>query len=195
MIPKIFHQCKAAPLKNFTWEERRLARKAQALMPEWKYQAWTDKDNSALVDKIFPNYISEYVKCPSGTSKTDIASYLYMYQYGGVYFYTDFCFLLPLNKDLLSHLCILGVEDEDMPELGGGPKLGNAFIASQPGLPLWTELVDSIFRHFRRGEIYPYSWRLSGPYALNCVSQESQPVREGCTILPAQRSVSQTDKI
>jgi hypothetical protein len=36
------------------------------------------------------------------------------------------------------------VEDEDMPELGGGPKLGNAFIGSQPGFSLWTELVDII---------------------------------------------------
>jgi mannosyltransferase OCH1-like enzyme len=162
MIPKIFHQSS----KYFTWAERTLARRARALMPDWTYQAWTDDDNLALVEKIFPRNVGDYVRFPHGGSKVDIARYLYMYQYGGIYFDTDFRFHRAINEDLLSHLCILGVEDEDDPYVSGGPKLGNSFIGSTPGLPLWTEFVDSIFTRFRKGDIQPDAVFLSGPHAL-----------------------------
>jgi hypothetical protein len=183
MIPKILHQCKASPFNYFTWEERRIASKARALMPEWEYRVWVDEDNLTSIERLFPNYIKEYMSLPDGAAKTDIARYLYMYQCGGVYFDTDFCFFRPINEDFLSHLCILGIEDEEMPELGGGPKLGNAFIASQPGLRLWTELVDSIFTRFRKGEV-SYTWQLSGPYALTAFLRNHSQYREIVTILP-----------
>jgi hypothetical protein len=179
MIPKVLHQSS----KYFTWEERRFARRAQVLMPEWEYHLWRDEDNLALVQQLCPNYVAEYVQLPNGSIRSDIARYLYMYRFGGIYFDTDFCFFKPLNKDLLSHVCILGVEDDDMPELGGGPKLGNAFIGSQPGFLLWTELVDNIFRRFRKGETR-YPWQLSGPYALTAFLRNHNQYREMVTILP-----------
>jgi Glycosyltransferase sugar-binding region containing DXD motif len=152
-------------------------------MPEWTYYSWNDEDNLALIEGLFPQHISEYLMLPSGAAKTDIARYLYMYRWGGIYFDTDFRFFSPIKEDLLSHMCILGIEDEDMPELGGGPKLGNAFIGSQRGLALWTDLVDSIFARFRTGEI-SYTWELSGPYALTSFLRNNHLYGEMVTILP-----------
>jgi mannosyltransferase OCH1-like enzyme len=183
MIPKILHQCKASPLADFTWEERRLAKKARALMPQWKYYAWTDEENLALVRQLFPKEVKEYVRLPDGGARTDIARYLCMYQYGGIYFDTDFRFYRAISQNLLSHICILGIEDEVMPELGDGPKLGNAFIGSEPGLALWGELVDSIFARFRKGEI-SYAWQLSGPYALTAFLRSHNRYTEIVTTLP-----------
>jgi hypothetical protein len=180
MIPKILHQSS----KDFTWEERRLAKKAQALMPDWQYRLWTDEDNLVLVEQICPGDVKEYMKLPNGGARVDIARYLYMYKYGGIYFDTDFRFCKPMNDDLLSHMCILGVEEEDAPELGGGPKLGNAFIGSQPGLAMWTELVDSIFSRFRKGEHCNDGWYLSGPYALNTFLRNHKQHGAIVTILP-----------
>ena len=117
MIPKIFHQSS----KYFTWAERRLAKRAQTFMPEWTYHAWTDEDNLALVEKIFPGNVKDYVRLPHGGSKVDIARYLYMYQYGGIYFDTDFRFFRAINEDLLSSHCILGVEQQYDPYVSGGP--------------------------------------------------------------------------
>jgi len=153
-------------------------------MPDWMYHRWTDEDNLALIERMFPNYAKEYSEMSNGALKTDIARYLYIYAYGGIYFDTDFLFFQPVNEDLLSNFCILGVEAEDMPELGGGPKLGNAFIGSQPGLALWTELVDSIFRRFRKDEAYPYAWQLSGPYALTAFLRNHIQYGAIVTILP-----------
>jgi hypothetical protein len=179
MIPKILHQSS----KYFTWEERRLASRAQTLMPEWEYRLWTDDENLRLVKQIFPGYVEEYMRLPNGGARVDIARYLYMYKFGGIYFDTDFRFCQPINDDLLSHMCILGVEDEDALELGGGPKLGNAFIGSQPGLALWTELVDSIFIRFRKGEHCNDGWYLSGPYALNMFLRDHKRYLDSVTIL------------
>ena len=179
MIPKIFHQSS----KYFTWEERRLARRAQILMPDWAYHAWTDEDNLALVEKLCPNHVGKYMSFPSGGCKVDIARYLYMYQYGGVYFDTDFYFFRPINENLLSHSCILGVEVEDSPEFEGGAKLGNAFIGSRPGLELWRELVNSIFMRFRKDEVYPYGY-LSGPQAFTAFLRGHKLYEENVTILP-----------
>jgi Glycosyltransferase sugar-binding region containing DXD motif len=152
-------------------------------MPEWKYHRWSDEDNLRLVEQICPTYIDGFVKFCNGAIRSDVARYLYMYQYGGIYFDTDFRFFLPIKEDLLLHRCILGVEDEYMPELGGGPKLGNAFIGSEPGFALWTELVDSIFTRFRKGEI-SYAWKLSGPYALTAFLRSHHRYAAIVTILP-----------
>src|SRR5690348_2487363 len=179
MIPKILHQSS----KYFTWEERRLSARAKALMPEWKYHFWSDEDNLAMVEQLRPYNVEEYLKLPTGASRLDVARYLYMYQYGGIYFDTDFRFRKPITEDLLSHECILGVEEEDAPELGGGPKLGNAFIGSEPGLALWTELVGAIFTCFRKGGI-SYAWQLSGPYALTAFLRDHNHYSEIVTILP-----------
>jgi mannosyltransferase OCH1-like enzyme len=153
-------------------------------MPEWEYHPWGDEDNLRLVERLFPNDINEYMDFPNGAIRADIARYLYMYQYGGLYFDTDFRFFSPIGENLLSRLCILGIEDEEMPELGGGPKLGNAFIGSQPGLGLWTELVHSIFTRFRKGGVNSYAWQLSGPYALTAFLRNHSQYREIVTILP-----------
>lgn len=179
MIPKILHQSS----KYFTWEERRLARRAQALMPQWQYRFWNDDDNLLLVGKIFPKNVDEFGQFPNGAIRSDIARYLYMYQDGGIYFDTDFRFFLPLNEKLLHRSCILGIEAEDMPELGGGPKLGNAFIGSEPGLSLWIDLVESIFIRFRKGET-GYAWQLSGPYALTSFLRDHEHYAEMITTLP-----------
>ena len=180
MIPKIFHQSS----KYFTWAERKLARRAQALMPEWTYHAWRDEDNLALVQKIFPNNVKDYVRFPHGGSKVDIARYLYMYEYGGIYFDTDFRFFRAINEDLLSHLCIFGVEEEDDPYVGGGPKIGNSFIGSTPGLALWMEFVDNIFTRFRKGGIDPDAAYLSGPHALTAFLRCHKQYENVATILP-----------
>jgi mannosyltransferase OCH1-like enzyme len=153
-------------------------------MPDWKYNAWRDEDNLALVRQMRPQDVEEYIKFPSGAIKSDVARYLYMYQFGGVYFDTDFRFFKPITESLLSHACILGIEEEVSVDFGGGPKIGNAFIGSQPGLTLWSELVDSIFQKFRENEGDAYAWQLSGPYALTEFLRNHKEHTEMITILP-----------
>lgn len=143
-----------------------------------------DEENLALVERLRPGNVREYLKFPTSASRFYIARYLYMYQYSGTYLDTDFRCRRPINEEPISNQCILGVEEDDAPELGGGRKFGNAFIASQRGLTLWAELVDSIFTRFRKGEHCNDGWSLSGPYALNIFLRNHKQHGEIVTILP-----------
>ena len=110
MIPKIFHQSS----KYFTWEERRLARRAQALMPEWTYHAWTDEDNLALVEKIFPSNVERLREISSLVVAKSILQDISICISMGVFILIQTSvFFEPIDENLLSHSCILGVEDED----------------------------------------------------------------------------------
>lgn len=147
-------------------------------MPDWEHRFWSDRDNLFLIEKALPDCVDDYLKFPDGVIRADVARYLYMYEFGGVYFDTDYRFFRSPNEDLLSHICILGVEAEDAPEVGGGPKLGNAFIASQPGL-------NSVARFYLQ-RVYEISkWRDPQRFRIfersSCVdpfSQEQQRLRE-----------------
>jgi hypothetical protein len=107
-----------------------------------------------------------------------------MYEYGGIYFDTDFRFRQPISEELLSYKCILGVEEEDASWLGGGAQFGNAFIGSERGLALWTELVDYIFMRFRKGERLDDTLFLSGPVALTTFLRDHNQYQKFVTILP-----------
>ena len=133
-------------------------------MPEWEYRVWDDQENLSLIENLFPKYVSDYLKFPAPVIRVDVARCLYMYKHGGLYFDTDYRFFQPIGDGLLSHSCILAIEEDDNASVGGGPKLGNAFIASEPGLPLWPAFVDSIFMNYRNGEKEVV--HLSGPHAL-----------------------------
>jgi mannosyltransferase OCH1-like enzyme len=184
MIPRILHQLKFSPVDQqaLTWEERQLSRKAQALMPEWKYHLWRDAAGLSLMGKIFPQHVDEYLKLPAPVIRVDVARCLFLYEYGGVYFDTDYRFFQPLNEKLLSHQCILGVEEQVNAGVGGGPKLGNAFIASEAGLSLWPDFVESIFTRFRNGETRIMN--LGGPHALTRFLKQHKDHETRMTMLP-----------
>lgn len=152
------------------------------MMPEWGYRLWDDQANLTLMEKLFPHHVSHYLNFPAPVIRVDVARCLYMYEHGGLYFDTDYRFFQPVADDLLSHSCILGIEEDDNASVGGGPKLGNAFIASEPGLPLWPAFVDSIFARFRNGEKDVV--HLSGPHALTKFLKANNDYTRMVKILP-----------
>lgn len=53
-------------------------------MPDWEYMLHTDIDNDALVSRHYSWLLPGY-KAMSGIQRADLARYMYMHQYGGVY--------------------------------------------------------------------------------------------------------------
>jgi mannosyltransferase OCH1-like enzyme len=175
MIPKILHQSS----KSLTWEERQLTRKAKTLMPDWDYRHWSDAANLSLLKETLPQHVEDYLKLPAPVIRVDVARCLYLYVHGGIYFDTDYRFFQAMRDGLLSHCCILGVEEDDNASVGGGPKLGNAFMGSEPGLPLWPAFVDSIFKRFETNVVH-----LSGPHALTKFLKANPEYAEKVRVLP-----------
>nr|WP_294170309.1 glycosyltransferase [uncultured Sphingomonas sp.] len=169
------------------WEERRLARHARSLMPEWDYRLWCDEDNAAIVRKVLPEFTDDYANLPAGVARTDVARCLYMYVHGGVYFDTDYRFFKPLSHDFLDNRCVVGREsqmfvDDGTAGVGEGQKIGNAFLASEPGVEMWRGFVVDVFERSRAGErdiLY-----LAGPHALSIYLESRKEAQGDATILP-----------
>ncbi len=179
MIPKILHQCS----KSYVWEERQLTRRARALMPDFEYHAWTDETNLQLVQEKAPQFLQDYLRIPVGVIQVDIARCLYLYVYGGIYFDTDYVFYKPINQKFLNNKCVLAVEEPECKSIGGGPKLGNAFMASEPGFDMWLKFIEQIFAKHRAGETNIVF--LSGPHALTLFLQEHPHYKKDITVMPS----------
>lgn len=180
MIPKILHQCS----KSYEWEERRFANSAKKLLPDYEYIAWTDDTNIELVKKIIPQHLEAYSKLPHNVARVDVARCLYMYAYGGIYFDTDYVFYKRPSNDFLAKKCILAVEEENCKSIGGGNKVGNAFLASEPGFEMWLQFVENIFKKFYEGEDRIVF--LSGPHSLSIFLKQHPQYNENITVLSSQ---------
>ncbi|MCE3253146.1 MAG: hypothetical protein K0Q67_2166 [Cellvibrio sp.] len=98
------------------------------------------------------------------------------------HFDTDYVFYKPLDAKFLAHKCVLAVEERECKSIGGSYKLGNAFMASEPGFDMWLKFVESIFAKHRAGETNIVF--LSGPHALTLFLQDHPEYNDDITIMP-----------
>jgi mannosyltransferase OCH1-like enzyme len=114
----------------------------------WAYHIWDDVDNSRIIGEHFPHYAAQYEAIPFGVAKADIARYVYMYAFGGVYMDTDYKLLRPLDDVILEKRCVIpleGADPHDGPATIDYPGLGNAIIASEAAHPFWPPFIEHIF--------------------------------------------------
>jgi mannosyltransferase OCH1-like enzyme len=159
MIPKKLHQTS----KSTTFEERYISKAAKKLMPDYEYKMYSDDENLALVQDVFPEYVTQYLALPAGVIRADIARCIYLFKFGGIYFDTDFKFFKRFPDTYLKHDCVLGVEELNNKSVGGD-KLGNAFMCSTKGFELWPAFIKEVFTQYNDGERDIV--QLSGPHAL-----------------------------
>lgn len=178
MIPKIIHHTSGTN----SWEERRVIGQAKKIMPDFEFKFWSDQANADLIDHFFPQYVDAYHALPSGIVRTDVARCVYMYAYGGIYADTDYRFIRPLNSAFLSNRCVLGIEERHNKTIGGGDKIGNAFLASEAGFNLWPEFIESIFYRAKQGEERIVF--IGGPHALSLFLKERNDLRAQITLMP-----------
>lgn len=178
MIPKIIHQSTSTG----TWEELHLIERIKRVMPEYRHILWDPEQNLELMQKTFPQYVDQYVSFDRPVIRFDVSRCLYMHSMGGIYCDTDFVFFRPLDQELLRQKCLLGIEEVNNVAVGGGYKVGNAFLASEPGLPMWAEFVESIFERHRQGETRVVF--LSGPHALTLFLKSRKEYESLVTFLP-----------
>lgn len=138
-IPKILHQTAKTAVVAPKWAP--LLAKAKALHPGWEHRLWTDEDNLALIRERRPDLETAYLGLPKPIMRADLIRYLYMEQFGGLYFDTDYQFLKPF--DLEDAEIVLPRESND----GEPIYLGNCIFASVPGHPYWTAVLDHLKNH------------------------------------------------
>jgi hypothetical protein len=165
-IPHIIHQTWKShevpePLARFQarWRE---------LHPGFQYRLWSDADNDAFVRSEYPDLYGLYRSFSREIYRADLARYLYLAHFGGVYIDLDIEPLRPLDAFLAgAGDCVLGAEPEAHARKRRGKPLMacNALMASVPGHAFWMRMVEEIQR--RAGVPGGEPVGVTGPIALD----------------------------
>jgi glycosyltransferase involved in cell wall biosynthesis len=166
-IPKIIHQ---------TWKTseisdpflKRLQCSWIELNPDFEYRFWTDDDLKKFVQEKYPSLLSIYSGYRHPIERVDLARYLVLRHYGGIYADLDCECLKPVGNLINSYSFVIGKEPTEHEKLkkatdrGLGHILCPSFIASVPGHPFW----DEILRHVRENANAEDVLDATGPFLL-----------------------------
>lgn len=146
MIPKIIHQ---------TWKNHKLPVPAsmpeswRALNPDWEYRFWTDSELAEFVQSTYPDLWPLYQAAPKPVMRADIARYLLLHHFGGIYADIDTtckASLAPLEGETRVVLSQEPTEHwgdhttmRDMPFL-----IFNGTMASPKGHPFWLHIIKTL---------------------------------------------------
>jgi hypothetical protein len=95
MIPKIIHNIWIQGYEKLPNENKVTYANIKKLNPEWDFMIWDDEMIKKMLKKypsIYNIYIktSNYTEIDNNTIKSDVARYIIMKEYGGLYFDIDF---------------------------------------------------------------------------------------------------------
>lgn len=188
-IPRIIHQSwkssSAIPTRFGPW-----MRSWTSAHPTWTYVFWTDADNLALFETLYP----QYLHVAQGVGKiglADMARYALLHSVGGLYVDADFECVRPLDQLMRDHELFLSSEPRAhtvLLEKSDSVSLCNALLASKPRHPLWLRVLDAIRAKFERNANRdPVG--LTGPRILNqtyfeYVSSDQNATTNTATVLP-----------
>lgn len=134
----------------------------------YEHRLWTDDSISAFISEIYPQFLDLFDGYAQPICRTDLARYLILAHFGGVYADLDCRCLKPLAPLLDGRSFVIGLEPEAHL---ASPKVRArgltrlpcpSFIASEPGHPLW----EHVFGHLRAAAHHDDPLDATGPFLL-----------------------------
>ena len=111
----------------------------QVANPDWTHRLWTDAENRALVAARYPWLLSAYDGYPSDIQRADVARYVVVHAYGGVYADLDIECFRPFAPLLARHDASVLLSYKQGANFSKGAS--NSIFASAAHHPLW----DAVF--------------------------------------------------
>ena len=136
--------------------------------PDWAYQLLDDAQLRAEVAQHQPDLLAIFDAYKTPICRVDLARYVLLAAYGGVYLDLDFECLRPLAPLLHSHTLLIGLEPDShlaMPAVqdrGFKRLLSPAFLASRAGHPFW----QTVFSLIVEAHAEPDPLDATGPFLL-----------------------------
>jgi len=200
VVPEKGH--KGIPKKlHFTWKTdklselpelfRKIQLKWRALNPDWEIKIWTDEECEKLVKDYYPEYYFFYSDFQVTAERSDIFRYLVMDTYGGYYADMDIEPLQPLDglvEVVKNPDCMVGLEPEAHAILAYNKyhMIGNAFMGSVPGHPLWKWLIPQTIKRYyadRSPKEEKDATKITGPIAVDNTIQRNPEMTRTCVLL------------
>src|SRR5271166_815823 len=148
MIPRIIHQSWRVEQVPERWLG--FQRSWRKNHPDYEYRFWTDDVNRAFVARVFPDFLPVYDGYRHPVSRADLARYLVVCHYGGVYVDLDCESLRPVDDLLSGRELVFGLEPQSHVEKPAVMSRGlkrivcNAIFASVPRHPFWKHLLPML---------------------------------------------------
>jgi glycosyltransferase involved in cell wall biosynthesis len=165
-IPRLIHQ---------TWKTRDVLPEFQALQRSWiernpgfNYRFWTDDDIGRFVAEEHPALLPVFRGYADPIARIDLARYLILRRFGGVYADLDFECLRPIDGMLEGRSFVVGLEPEEHGRLAKAAERGlprilcPSFLASVPGHPFWDHLLARLVEARQCGDVLD----ATGPFLL-----------------------------
>jgi inositol phosphorylceramide mannosyltransferase catalytic subunit len=163
-IPRLIHQSwkstERIPERFAPW-----MRSWVEMHPGWQYVYWSDDDNLALFEHLYPKYL-DVARHVGKIGLADMARYALLHRLGGLYVDADFECTQPFDGLHRTHDVFLSSEPRAHAILLEGsptPALCNALMASVPGHPFWIQVLDSIKAAYDTGVSPNDPVTLTGP--------------------------------
>ena len=147
-IPRLIHQ---------TWKTPDIPPEFQALQRSWiernpgfDYRFWTDEDIGRFIAEEHLALLPVFHGYADPIARIDLARYLILRRFGGVYADLDFECLRPIDGLLEGRSFVVGLEPEEHGRLAKAVERGlprilcPSFLASVPGHPFWDHLLDRL---------------------------------------------------
>ena len=177
MIPKLIHQIWIQGVAHFQVtkpQEYEYSIQLQQIFHSWTYKLWCDQDIVNLIERSYPSLLSMYIETQKPAFQADIARYVILHSFGGLYLDTDYAVLkyfghLVYNCDI-SFACLRydSFSSFDARTLSQW-RHNNCMIASTIGHPIIKETLSTILstqvRRRRRGGT-TRSWLSAIPFTL-----------------------------
>lgn len=167
MIPKIIHQLwksKTVPSAFLYWQES-----WKIMHPDFEYRLWTNQDIEYLIESESDQINELYYHYNKIICKMDLARYVILKKYGGLYVDIDFECLKPHHKLLALNNFILGFEPSNHFKIANEKNnlsrtiACNAWMASVPNHPFWMHFLNHLSEVKSK---YTDVLDLTGPFAL-----------------------------
>jgi len=168
LIPKIIHQIWYQGYDKLPEKYHHMQQSWRELHPHWTYYLWDREKIEQLIVESYPDVYNTYTKLPQMIQKIDLAKYVILHKYGGVYVdmdmkslkCLDYLFIQYPDKDLFvteldigctstSKWCLaMWVATEG--KYAKGHVYNNAFFASIPEHKFWKDVFAEVSSNIQR---------------------------------------------
>lgn len=166
MIPKLIHQLwktTDVPESFAYWQKSWIN-----MHPDYKYKLWTNEDIENFIHDQCYEIQELFYDYDENICRFDLARYLILQKFGGLYVDLDFECIHSHHKFLEGHQLMMGLEPETHAQMKKAERtriktiVCNAWLASIPNHPFWSHLLDHLKSVRNKNDVLD----LTGPFAL-----------------------------
>lgn len=183
MIHKIIHQIWLQSYNNMPDKLKEYHINCKKINNDFKFIFWDDNKIKQLIRQYYDSsYLDIYNSYDTYAQKSDIARYLILYIYGGIYLDTDVICLKNLSK-FTHHSFFLTYEDDILSVINKKRSLVNGMIGSKKNHDVFKIIFKNIKSRINKKSDISYS---TGPKLLHDSIKEyirMYPIRNDITII------------